>query len=388
MTPRIAVVHERFTEYGGSEAVVAEFLKIWPSAAVYAPIATADCLAAVRAAATLEPRTGPADFTFHTSWLSRAHALAGGRSHAPLLPFVPATLRRLPVRAEVDALVISHHSFATQAALAADVPVIAYVHSPARWAWDPAFRAREAGGRAGQAALAALGRLARRCESRAAPRLTHVVANSRAVADRVGDWWGLPATVVNPPVRIDRFAPDPEVKREDFFLVAGRLVPYKRADLAVRAARRAGCRLVVLGDGRFRAQLASIAGPETTFLGAAPDEVLLDAYRRCRALLMPGVEDFGIVPVEAMACGTPVLAVGAGGALDTVRPGLSGELLEFGEDDAVVSEFARAMREFDPDAYDPDAIRAHAESYSPAAFRTRIASIVDDALIPKPDSAR
>ncbi|MFI5776510.1 glycosyltransferase [Nocardia sp. NPDC051570] len=408
MTPRIAVVHERFTEYGGSEAVVAEFLKIWPSAPVFAPIATPECLAAVSAAAASDHRVrvgdparpgaaasaadsvacgglgggspDPAGFSFHTTWLSRAHALGGGRSHAPLLPFVPDTLRRLPLDPTVDAVVVSHHAFATQAAHATEAPVVAYVHSPARWAWDPAFRAREAGGRAGQFALAALGLLARRCELRAAPRLARVVANSRAVAERIDDWWGLPATVVPPPVRIDRFAPDPAVAREDFFLFAGRLVPYKRPDLAIRAARRAGCRLVVVGDGRFRTQLEALAGTETTFLGAAPDEVLLDAYRRCRALLMPGVEDFGIVPVEAMACGTPVLAVGAGGALDTVRPGSTGELLEFADDETLVTEFARAMREFDPAAYDPATVRAHAESYSPAAFRTRIASIVTDVL--------
>ncbi|MGV9679887.1 glycosyltransferase [Nocardia sp. NPDC003482] len=396
MAPRIAVVHERFTEYGGSEAVVAEFLKIWPGSRVFAPIATADCVAAVRAAAAdahsaareIAPVGSgswargdekPYDPMFLTTWLSRAHALSGERSHAPLLPFVPGVLRRLPVR-DADAVVVSHHAFATQAALATDAPVIAYVHSPARWAWDPAFRAREAGGRTGQLALAALGGLARRCEVRAAPKLAAAVANSRAVAERIERWWGTAATVVYPPVRIDRFAPDPAVPREDFFLFAGRLVPYKRPDLAVLAARKAGVRLVVLGDGRFRDRLEAVAGSETTFLGAAPDDVLLDMYRRCRALLMPGVEDFGIVPVEAMACGTPVLAVGAGGALDTVRPGISGELLEVGDDTTVITEFAHAMRDFDPTAYDPHAVRTHAESFSPNAFRTRMATIVSEAL--------
>lgn len=373
-TARVALVHERLTEYGGSEAVVAEMLGIWPQAPVFAPIATRDGIAAVRDAAGLGARHGG----FHTTWLSRAHELSG--SHAPLLPFAPNAFRRLPLRDGFDAVVVSHHAFATQAALATDAPVIAYVHSPARWAWDPAFRAREAGGPAGRLALTALGRLARRGELRAAPRLTRVIANSRAVAARVRDWWGLPASVVYPPVRIDRFAPDAGVPREDFFLCAGRLVPYKRADLAVHAARRAGCRLIVLGDGRFRAHLESIAGPETTFLGAAPDDVLLDMYRRCRAVLMPGIEDFGIVPVEAMACGTPVLATGAGGAVDTVVPGRTGALLAPGDDATVIDEFADAMGKFDPRDYDPATIRAHAESYSPGAFRARISEVVDAAI--------
>lgn len=108
------------------------------------------------------------------------------------------------------------------------------MHSPARWAWDRTFRDHEMASRAGRIALSALGKLARRGELRAAPRLSHVIANSHAVAERIRDWWGLPSTVISPPVRIDRFSPDPSIRREDFYLCAGRLVPYKRADLAIR----------------------------------------------------------------------------------------------------------------------------------------------------------
>lgn len=362
---RVALVHERFTEFGGSEAVVGEFVETWPDAEVFAPI--------VAPGGIREPVGA-----VHDSWLSRAHALTGGR-HAPLLPLVPRVLRRLPLR-DHDVVVISHHAFATQAALATDAPVVAYVHSPARWAWDREFRAQEAGGRAGQLALAALGTLARRGELRAAPRLAHVVANSHAVAQRVTDWWGLPASVVNPPVQVARFTPDPTLAREDFYLCAGRLVPYKRADLAIRAAQRAGVRLVVLGEGRFRAQLAAIAGPETTFLGATSAAQLQDMYRRCRALLMPGIEDFGIVPVEAMACGAPVLAVGAGGALDTVRPGVVGAYVPAGTDDEVVAALAELMGEFDSATYDPAKIRDHALTFAPEVFRARMAGVVDDVL--------
>ncbi|WP_054813056.1 glycosyltransferase [Nocardia arizonensis] len=368
--PRIALVHERFTEYGGSEAVVGEFARTWPGARVFAPI--------VDAAAAPDIAHPPWD-TIADTWLSRAYAATGRRSHAPLLPLVPRALRNLPLREGYDAVVISHHAFAAQAAFATDAPVVAYVHSPARWAWEPAFRAREAGGLAGRAALTALGTLARRAERAAAPRLTSVVANSHAVADRVRDWWGLPATVVNPPVRLDRFAPDPAVPREDFLLFAGRLVPYKRPDLAVRIARRAGCRLVVVGDGRYRRQLEAIAGPETTFLGAAPDDVLVDMYRRCRALLMPGVEDFGIVPVEAMACGAPVFAVGAGGALDTVVPGVTGLHVPFGSDEEVVEAFAEALVR-DTGSYDAATVRAHAESFGPEVFRARMAEVVSSVI--------
>lgn len=365
-TPRVAIVHERFTEFGGSEAVVGELVETFPGAEVFAPIVDPD---GVR----------PPLSSVHDTWLSRAYTATGRRSHAPLLPFVPRAVRAMPLRG-FDIVLVSHHAFATQAVFATDAPVIAYVHSPARWAWDPEFRSREAGGRAGRLALAGLGVLARRAELRAAPRLTHIIANSRAVADRVHDWWGLPSSVAYPPVRVDHFTPAPSVPREDFFLCAGRLVPYKRADLAILAAQRAGVPLVVLGDGRYRHHLNTLAGPETTFLGAASGDVLLDMYRRCRALLMPGIEDFGIVPVEAMACGAPILAIAEGGALDTVRPGITGEYIPHGPDPAVITALADAMRHFTPAAYRPETLRAHAETFSPAAFRKRIATTVTRVL--------
>ncbi|MEV6278728.1 glycosyltransferase [Nocardia sp. NPDC051832] len=363
--PRMAIVHERFTELGGSETCVAQFFENWPRAEVFAPIVEPD---SVR----------PPLHTVRDTWLSKAHSVVG--SHAPLMPLLPRALRKLPLRNRFDAVLISHFAFATQAVFATDAPTIAYVHSPARWAWDPAFRAQEAGGRAGQAALSVLGEFARRNELRAALHLTHVIANSRAVAERIHDWWGLPASVINPPVHVERFTPAPAIPRGDFFLYAGRLVPYKRADLAIRAAQKAGVQLVILGDGRFRQHLESLAGPETTFLGATSFEVLLDTYRRARALLMPGVEDFGIVPVEAMACGTPVIAVGAGGALDTVIPGVSGEHVPHGPDEAVTEGFAKAMAAFSSADYDPEAVRDHAISFSPNTFRNRIAATVDDVL--------
>jgi glycosyltransferase involved in cell wall biosynthesis len=279
-SPRVAIVHERFTEFGGSELVVAEFMKTWPEAKVFAPITEPACRQKVMAAAG----RGDADTSITGTWLDRVYSATGRKSHAPLLPLVSPAFRTLPLPEELDAVVVSHHAFATQAAFATDAPVVAYVHSPSRWAWDRTFRDHEMASRSGRLALSALGGLARRGELRAAPRLSHVIANSQAVAARIQDWWGLPSSVVNPPVRIERFTPAPSIPREDFYLMAGRLVPYKRPDLAIRAAQRAHCRLVILGEGRFRERLETIAGPETTFLGAASDDVLQDMYRRCRAL--------------------------------------------------------------------------------------------------------
>lgn len=166
---------------------------------------------------------------------------------------------------------------------------------------DAGPRSRRAGGR----------RSARRARpdsekgERSCPKLRRIVANSTAVAQRITEWWNRESTVVHPPVDTDGFTPDPSVEREDFFLLAGRLVPYKRPDLAIAAATKAGVRLIVAGDGRSMKQCQDLAGPNVTFLGRVTHDELLSLHRRARALLMPGIEDFGIVPVESMATGTP-----------------------------------------------------------------------------------
>ncbi|AMY19971.1 MULTISPECIES: glycosyltransferase [Nocardiaceae] len=365
---RIAVVHERLTEIAGSEHVVEQLSIQWPQAQVHAPIA--------------RPEGIPAGLSSppHTTWLNRIYDGIGQRSYAPVLPLMPLAFRRLPLR-DVDAVVVSHHAFATQTVHATDAPVIAYVHSPARWAWDKELRAGEGGGKAGAAILTGLSAVARRCEIGAAPRLRTVVANSSAVAERIANWWGRDdALVVHPPVDTEGFTPDPSVEREDFFLLAGRLVPYKRPDIAIRAAAKAGVRLVVAGDGRAMDQCRALAGPDTEFLGRVSHETLLHLHRSCRALLMPGIEDFGIVPVESMATGTPVIALGEGGALDSVLDGRTGIHVAPGSDEKIVDGFAEAMRSFDPSTFDRADIRSWAEGFSRAEFRRKMQEVVDAAL--------
>jgi glycosyltransferase involved in cell wall biosynthesis len=363
--PRVTLVHERFTEYAGSETVVEQLAREWPEAPVLAPIG--------------RPGVMPADIEsrVRTTHLSR---LLRGTAYAHLLPALPIALSRLPVPPS-DVVIASHHAFATQVVRATRAPVVAYVHSPARWVWDPSMRAHEAGGRLAAAGLSAFSAAFRPVDLSAATRVHTMVANSRAVADRIRSWWHRDATVVHPPVDTEFYRPDPAVPREDFFLLAGRLVPYKRPDLAVRAAGQAGVPLLVVGDGRARADVEELAGPGTTFLGRVDDEGLRDLFRRCRALVMPGVEDFGIVPVEAQACGAPVLAIDAGGARDSVLPGVTGELVPVaGPWDDVLDLWAGALASFDGAAYDPATIRHHAESFSRPRFRRAMATVVDEVL--------
>ena len=364
---RVALVHERFTEFAGSEQVVAQLARIWPDAPVLAPIALPE-----RMPPGLSERA-------RGTRLSRLVRSSGGYAH--LLPLLPLAMRHLPV-GEPDVVVASHHAFADQIVHATDAPVVAYVHSPARWVYDPSMRAGEMGGAAGGAALGAFAAMYRPADRKAAARLHSVVANSSAVADRVERWWSRQAEVVHPPVDTDFYHPDPAVEREDFFLLAGRLVPYKQPMLAVRAAARAGVRLVVAGDGRQRAECERVDGPDTTFLGRVSDEEMRSLFRRCRALLMPGVEDFGIVPVEAQACGSPVIATASGGALDSVVAG-TGSLVPLPEaglqsDDAVAG-WADVLSGFDPTGFVPSAIRTHAEQFSREVFRQRMRAVVEAA---------
>ncbi|MEJ7770698.1 MAG: glycosyltransferase [Geodermatophilaceae bacterium] len=360
---RVALVHERLTEIGGSERVVEQFAAIWPQARLFVPVA--------------DPQIrldGLAGTAVSTSWLK--HLYRGGGRYAHLLPLLPSAMAtaRFP---GAELVIVSHHAFANRVRPPSGVPLISYTHSPARWIWDASMRAGEAG-RIGSLGLAGFAATQRAADRRAAQRPQVIVANSTAVAERVHRWWGREAVVIPPPVDVDFYRPDHGIPREDFFLLAGRLVPYKQPEIAVAAATRAGLRLVVAGEGRSRRATQNLAGPNVEFLGRVTDSKLRDLYRRCRALIFPGVEDFGIIPVEAQACGTPVIALDAGGAQDTVLPGLSGVLVP--QSDHQVDEFAKALRSFDESEFDPASILDHAEQFSRDHFRARMRELAEEVI--------
>ncbi|HUF84097.1 MAG TPA: glycosyltransferase [Acidimicrobiia bacterium] len=363
---RVAIVHEKFTVLAGSERVVEQLHVLFPDAPIFGSVLDRK---------TLPP--GLADADVRPTGLQRLYR--GGDHYAHLLPLIPRAMARIDV-GDVDLVVTSHHAFANRVRVPGQIPVISYTHTPARWIWDPTKLADERGGALGRRALGLFARTQRRPDRAAARRLRAIIANSGNVADRIERWWGRSSTVVHPPVDVDWYTPDPNVAREDFFLLAGRLVPYKEPMVAVAAANPAGVRLVVAGEGRQLEQVRAEAGPRVEVLGRVNDSTLRDLYRRCRALVFPGEEDFGIVPVEAQACGAPVVARAVGGGLETVAD-TTGVLYPAPADrPGAVGALADALRAFDPDRFDSEVIRRRAESFSPEHFRRGFFAEVERAL--------
>jgi glycosyltransferase involved in cell wall biosynthesis len=360
---RVALVHDWLTGMRGGERVLDELAGLFPDADLYTlfhvPGATSERIERLR---------------IFASPLSRLPGAA--RHYRKLLPLYPWAIERF--RLSGYGLVLStSHAVAKGVRVDPGTPHLCYCHTPMRYVWDQADAYLGRGLR--RAAAAPLVRYLRRFDLRTAgpDRVQRFVANSRNVAARIRERYGREAAVVYPPVAVGRIRPSGRAP-EDFFLLVGGFVPYKREDVVLEAFRRLRRRLVVVGDGPQRARRLAQAPPGVEFPGRVSDADLADLYARARALIFPAEEDFGIAAVEAQAAGRPVIALGRGGALETVvPPGAEGDGgaptgLFFAEQTAgslaeAVLAFERLEAEFDPRA-----IRAHALRFAPERFRAGI----------------
>lgn len=348
---RVVLAHDWLTGMRGGEKVLEVMCRVFPGA---------DLLVLVHrrgsVSRTIESRR------IRTSIVQRLPSAT--RLYRQYLPFFPFAVEQFDLD-EADVM-ISTSSCAVKSVIPTGrARHLCYCHSPMRYAWDQfdAYFGPDRLGDPGSAlARHVLARLAR-WDRDTAHRVDRFVANSRHVAARIARYYNRRATVLHPPVDTRFFTPDPAA-RQSYFLVVSALVPYKRIDIAIDAAGRLGAPLVIVGSGPDEGRLRARAGSTVRFAGALEGEALRDHYRQAFALVLPGEEDFGIAPVEAMACGRPVIALGRGGATETVRHGVTGTLV----DDLRVDAFADAMDAVERAAFDAAAIRRHAEQFSEDRF--------------------
>jgi len=362
---RVALAHHWMVSMRGGEKVLEQICQVLPGAPIYTLVAEPEKLSPIL-------RGHP----MHTSWLQR---IPGGvRNYKKLLPLFPAAVSALSVEEPVDFVISSDASVIKGLAIPSGVPHLCYCYSPPRYLWDlqkDYAESAEAGGPLGRAVFNCVAPYVREFDRRAAGRVTHFVAISEFVRQRIKTAYGREAEVIYPPVALDEFIVT-EKEPEDFYLVVSQLVPYKRIDLAVEAFNRMKRRLVVIGEGSERARLEKMAGPTVTFLGPQPLPVLRDHFQRCRALIFPGVEDFGITPLEAQASGRPVIAYRMGGALETVRENSTGVFF----DAQTAENLIEAAERLEQMKFNPAECRGNAERFAPGHFRANFATCLVKSL--------
>lgn len=357
---KIALVHDWLNQRGGAEDVLEALVRLYPEAPVYTSLYDRDAMPAAWRSWDIRPL-----------WLDRAPGIHA--HHQQFLPLYPAAWGSLDL-SEYDVVLSNKSGFCHGFRKGPHTLHICYCLAPTRYVWQlDAYLQREGISGPARAALKAMTPALRRWDYAAAQRVDRFIAISTEIQARIRMFYGRESDLIYPPVDTARFQPAGTVG--DYFFVLSRLIPYKRIDLAVQAATRLNLPLKVGGRGRDLERLRALAGPTVEFLGYVPDEDAPHLMAESRAFLFPGLEDFGITPVQAQAAGRPVIAFRGGGALDTVIPGMGGVLF----DEQTVDSLAAAMQTFDPSAYDPAAMRAHALQFGSAAFAQQITGYVERA---------
>jgi glycosyltransferase involved in cell wall biosynthesis len=354
---RVAIVHDYLNQYGGAERVLEALHDLYPTAPIFTSL--------------YDPRAMPEFYRawdIRTSWMQR---LPGWRHHfQKYLLLYPSAFESFDLSG-YELIISSSSAFAKGVIPAPGARHICYCHTPMRFAWRTGdYIKREGFGMLQRSLLPLMLTYVRLWDVATTPRVDQFIANSREVAARIARYYGRSATVIAPPVDLSPYRP---WAPGTFYLAGGRLIPYKRLDLAVRALTTLGLPLKVFGDGRDRERLQALAGPNVEFLGQVSEAQRHELFASCKAFLFPGEEDFGITPLEAMSAGRPVIAFAAGGALETVIEGVTGRFFHEQTAGAVAAAVAAART----DHYDPALIRRHAEGFSRDVFLLRMREVIE-----------
>jgi len=360
--PRVVITHDFMETYGGAERVTAEMAIAFPEAPVVAILGRED----------VAERMGVGD-RFRSLLAPRPGLLAHYRYLAPVFGAYTDRVRL----EDTDVVLSSSYAFAHRLRSRNDAPRVCYCHSALRFAWSmtESYKDERAGNPLARGAFDALAATMRRSDKRSAQPIREYLTQSPFTAEQIERFYERPVEVIGAPVDCELFHPD-AAGPDDYYLFCGRLIePYKQVGITIEAFRRTGQRLVVAGGGPDFERLAADAPPNVEFLGHVGDDVLVPLMQRCQALVFPSRDDFGLIPVEVMACGRPVLAYADGGSLYTSLPGVTGELFSEQSADAIEA----ALRGFDPGAYEPARIREHALQWDSPRFRERLARHVEAA---------
>lgn len=365
---KVALVHDWMNQIGGAEDVLETLVNLYPTAPVFT---------SMYAPKKMPPHWGQWDIRL--TFLDKMPLIH--RKQQLYFPLYPLAFEQHDFRG-YDVVISNKSGFCHGVITGADTVHICYCLTPTRYVWRyHQYAEQENLGRLTRGMLRPFLTWLRIWDRLAADRVDHFIAISQAVRRRIAKVYRREAAIIYPPVDTSRFAPASKV--EDYYLIVGRLVPYRRIDLLIDAFNKMQRPLLIAGNGRDKERLQSLAGPTIQFLGYVPDEDLPDLYARCRAFVFPGEEDFGIAPIQAMAAGRPVIAYAAGGALDTVIPGQTGLLFAEQSVDGII----QAVQAFDTLKVDTAVVRQHATQFDTAVFNQRMKTFVEQKLAQKDDHA-
>jgi len=360
---KIAIVHDFLNQFGGAERVIKALHELFPDAPIYT---------------LLYDEKGTAgefkDAKIITSKLQKKPKFIRKR-HKLLLPFFAVAIEQFDF-SDYDIVISSSAAWSKGIITKPETKHICYCHAPMRfvWDWSHKYLEEQKVGFLKKIFLYPLLNYLRTWDRISAKRVDLWLANSKHTAKRIKKYYRADSKVVYPPVEVDRF----EIQKDNagYFLLVSRLSPYKQVDLAVRAFNKLGMHLVVIGEGQQRKELEKMAKPNVEFLGFKPDEVVKEYYENCRGFIFPGEEDFGITPVEAMACGKPVVAFRKGGCLETIIEGKTGEFFDESTSKSLIAAVRRMIKS--EKQYDSERIRRQAERFSKEKFKEEILKIVGE----------